>query len=180
MEEAGAIMIGKTNCDAWAHGASGENSDYGPTKNPWNKEYVPGGSSSGSAVAVSAGMSLISVGTDTGGSVRQPANFCGVVGLKPTYGAISRYGVIAMASSLDTVGSFGHSIEDVETIFNTIKGEDGLDATVRNFQASSSKSQTNSKSKITIGVAKEYFAGGLDKEVENNINEAIKIYKKLE
>ena len=179
MEEAGAIMIGKTNCDAWAHGASGENSDYGPTKNPWNKEYVPGGSSSGSAVAVSAGMSLISVGTDTGGSVRQPANFCGVVGLKPTYGAISRYGVIAMASSLDTVGSFGHSIEDVETIFNTIKGEDGLDATVRNFQASSSKSQTNSKSKITIGVAKEYFMKGLDHEVEENVNKAVDFFKKM-
>jgi aspartyl-tRNA(Asn)/glutamyl-tRNA(Gln) amidotransferase subunit A len=171
-DKAGAIMIGKTNCDAWAHGASGENSDFGPTKNPWNKEYVPGGSSSGSATSVAAGLSLIATGTDTGGSIRNPANFCGIVGLKPTYGAVSRYGVIAMASSLDSIGCFGHTVEDVETIFNVTKGEDGYDSTVVNY-----KSQiTNHKPKI--GIPKEYFADGLDEEVKKSVLEVIEIYKK--
>ncbi len=173
LETAGTIMIGKTNCDAWAHGASGENSDFGASKNPWNKEYVPGGSSSGSAAAVASGMSLVAMGTDTGGSIRQPANFCGVVGLKPTYGAVSRYGVIAMASSLDTMGSFGHTIEDVETIFNITKGQDGLDATVVNFET------PKKTGKITLGIAKEYFMEGLDKEVEENVNKAVEIFKKM-
>ena len=173
LEAAGTIMIGKTNCDAWAHGASGENSDFGVTKNPWNKEYVPGGSSSGSAVAVSSGMSLIAMGTDTGGSVRQPANFCGLVGLKPTYGAISRYGVIAMASSLDTIGSFGHTVEDVEIMFNVLKGPDNLDSTVIDSRFKIPDSR------FTIGIAKEYFMKGLNKEVENNVNKAIEVFKKM-
>jgi len=172
MNKAGAIMIGKTNCDAWAHGASGENSDFGPAKNPWNKEYVPGGSSSGSAVAVSGGLSLIATGTDTGGSTRQPANFCGIVGLKPTYGAISRYGVIAMASSLDTIGSFGRTVSDVETIFNVIKGPDGLDSTVIDFKAAEKK-------KFRLGIAKEFFMEGLDKEVESSFLETKKVFEGL-
>lgn len=173
MEAAGAITIGKTNCDAWAHGASGENSDFGPTLNPWNKKYVPGGSSSGSAASVAAGLSLVATGTDTGGSIRQPANLTGVVGFKPTYGAVSRYGVIAMSSSLDSMGSFGHTTEDVETIFNVVKGEDGLDSTVVNskFQAS--------KSKLKIGIPKEYFIKGLDHEVEQKVIEASKIFEKI-
>jgi aspartyl-tRNA(Asn)/glutamyl-tRNA(Gln) amidotransferase subunit A len=169
-KKAGAIMIGKTNCDAWAHGASGENSDFGPTLNPWNEEYVPGGSSSGSACAVASGMSLIATGTDTGGSIRQPANFCGVTGLKPTYGAVSRYGVVAMASSLDSIGCFGHTVADVEAIFNVIKGEDGFDSTVKNVQ------YQKPKDKLKIGIPKEYFAEGLDKEVEKSIREVIKIF----
>ncbi len=173
LEKAGAIVIGKTNCDAWAHGASGENSDYGPTKNPWNKDYVPGGSSSGSAASIASGMSLISLGTDTGGSTRQPANFCGIVGLKPTYGAISRYGVIAMASSLDTVGSFAHSIDDIEIMFDILRGEDGYDATVKNFIPS------RKTKNIKLGIAKEYFNEGLDREVKESIDEVIKTYKKL-
>ena len=173
LEDAGTIMIGKTNCDAWAHGASGENSDFGPTRNPWNKEYVPGGSSSGSAAAVSAGLSLVAMGTDTGGSTRQPANFCGLVGLKPTYGAISRYGVIAMASSLDTMGSFGHTVDDVEAMFNVLKGEDGFDASVINFES------PKKKTRYTLGIAKEFFVKGLDREVEDAVTRAIEVFKKM-
>ena len=172
MEKAGAIMIGKTNCDAWAHGASGENSDFGPTLNPWNKEYVPGGSSSGSATSVAAGLSLVATGTDTGGSIREPANFCGVVGFKPTYGVVSRYGVIAMASSLDTVGSFGHTVEDVEAIFNVTKGPDGFDSTVANYQPRATDH------KLKIGIPEEYFIKGLDKEVEESVLEASKVFEK--
>lgn len=172
-DSAGAIMIGKLNCDAFAHGASGENSDYGPTKNPWNKEFVSGGSSSGSAAAVSSNMSLISLGSDTGGSTRQPANFCNLVGLKPTYGAISRYGVIAMSSSLDTVGSFAHTVDDIEIMFDVLRGEDGLDGTVKNFV------KPEIKKKFKLGIAKEFFMDGLDKEVEQMINEVKKTYEKI-
>jgi aspartyl-tRNA(Asn)/glutamyl-tRNA(Gln) amidotransferase subunit A len=175
IENAGGITIGKVNCDAFAHGASGENSDYGSTKNPWSKDCVPGGSSSGSAASVSANMSLISLGSDTGGSVRQPANFCNLVGLKPTYGAISRYGVIAMSSSIDTVGSFAHTIDDTEIILDVLKGEDGFDGVVKNFE----KSKTERNRKIKLGIAKEYFNEGLDKEVEKTIQEVINTYKKL-
>ena len=131
IEAAGAIPIGKLNCDAFAHGSSGENSDFGVTKNPWNKKYVSGGSSSGSGAVLSANMSLISTGTDTCGSIRLPANYNYAVSLKPTYGAVSRYGVIAMASSLDTVGPLGRCVDDVETVFNVIKGKDGLDGNVK-------------------------------------------------
>ena len=172
LEEAGAIKLGKVNCDAWAHGASGENSDFGSTQNPWNKNYVSGGSSSGSAASVASGMSLVAMGTDTGGSVRQPANFCGIVGLKPTYGAISRFGVVSMASSLDTIGSFGHTIDDVETVFDVVRGEDGFDSTVKNFTP-------KKRTKLRLGIAKEYFMQGLDKEVEDSIEEVIKVYKSL-
>lgn len=173
MDASGAITIGKTNCDAWAHGASGENSDFGPTLNPWNKEYVPGGSSSGSAAAVAAGLSLVATGTDTGGSIREPANFCGIVGLKPTYGAVSRYGIIAMASSLDSVGSFGHTVSDVETIFNTVKGPDGFDSTVAEGKSSKKEGR-----KLKIGIPKEYFVSGIDPEVENAVIEASKVFEK--
>lgn len=172
IEDAGAITLGKANCDAWAHGASGENSDFGPTLNPWNKEYVPGGSSSGSAVAVAAGLSLVATGTDTGGSIRQPANLSGVTGLKPTYGAVSRYGIIAMASSLDCPGAFGWTVEDVETMFNVMKGEDGFDGTVKNEQ---SKKKSG---KLKIGIPKEYFIDGVDKEVEKAVLNASEVFKK--
>jgi aspartyl-tRNA(Asn)/glutamyl-tRNA(Gln) amidotransferase subunit A len=175
MEKAGAIMLGKANQDAWAHGSSGENSDFGSTKNPHNIEYVPGGSSSGSAVSVAAEFSLIATGTDTGGSVRNPANFCGVVGLKPTYGAISRYGVIAMASSLDTVGLLTNSTNDAKQVFDVIKGVDFRDATV------ASETQRDKKQKINykIGVPKEYFINGLDNEVEKAVSDAKTKFEKL-
>lgn len=173
LEEAGAIMLGKANCDAWAHGSSGENSDFGPTRNPYNKEFVPGGSSSGSAASVAADFSLIATGTDTGGSVRCPASFCGVVGLKPTYGAVSRYGVIAMASSLDTVGHITKNVFDSKKVFEVIKGEDGYDSTVVNSKFE------NPKSKLRIGIPKEYFIEGLDSEVEKSIMDAKKKFEKL-
>ncbi len=173
VDKSGGIMIGKLNCDAFAHGASGENSDYGPTLNPWNKEYVPGGSSSGSAATLASNMSLVSLGSDTGGSTRQPANFCNLVGLKPTYGAISRYGVIAMSSSLDTVGTFAHTVDDMEILFDTLRGEDGFDGTVKNF------AKPVSKTKYKLGIAKEYFNSSLDSEVEKMINEVKKTYEKI-
>jgi aspartyl-tRNA(Asn)/glutamyl-tRNA(Gln) amidotransferase subunit A len=172
IENAGGIMIGKLNCDAFAHGSSGENSDFGVTKNPWNKEYTSGGSSSGSGAVLSANMSLISTGTDTCGSIRLPANYGYSVSLKPTYGAVSRYGVIAMASSLDTVGPMGRCVDDVETVFKVIKGEDGFDGTVKNSELK------KHNTKFRIGVPKEFFIGGLDKEVETNIHEVINVYKK--
>lgn len=173
LEKAGCILIGKTNCDAWAHGASGENSDFGPTKNPWKKGFVPGGSSSGSAAAVAANFSLIAFGTDTGGSIRQPANFCGVVGLKPTYGAVSRYGIIAMASSLDSVGHFSRSVNDARRVFEITKGEDEYDATVKNHQT-----PNRQMTKLKIGIPKEYFIRGLDKEVEESILKAAAVFRK--
>ncbi len=172
IEGAGGISIGKLNCDAFAHGSSGENSDYGPTLNPWNKEYTAGGSSSGSGAALSAGMSLVTTGTDTCGSIRLPANYNSLVSLKPTYGAVSRYGVISMASSLDTVGPLGHTVGDVETVFNVIKGEDGLDGNVSN-----TKYPINTNAKFTIGIPKEFFVGGLSPEIQSNIDEVIKTYK---
>lgn len=174
LESAGAISIGKLNCDAWAHGASGENSDFGPTKNPWNKEYVPGGSSSGAAAVLAANMSLISLGSDTGGSTRQPANFCNLVGLKPTRGAISRYGVIAMSSSIDTVGSFTHSVDDMEIMFDVLRGEDGLDGIAKDFK------KREIKSKFRIGIAKEYFTEGLESEVHQMIDDVRKTFEAMD
>lgn len=173
IEEAGTILLGKTNCDAWAHGASGENSDFGPTKNPWNREFVPGGSSSGSAAATAANLTLVATGTDTGGSIRQPANFCGVFGLKPTYGAVSRYGVIAMASSLDSMGVFGRNTDDIESVFKVTRGQDGFDSTV---VASDWKSSENKK--LKIGIPEEYFIKGIDREVEEKVREAAKLFEK--
>ncbi|WKZ25870.1 MAG: Asp-tRNA(Asn)/Glu-tRNA(Gln) amidotransferase subunit GatA [bacterium] len=172
LENAGAIPLGKLNCDAFAHGSSGENSDFGVTKNPWNEEYIAGGSSSGSGAVLSANLSLISTGTDTCGSIRLPANYNHIVSLKPTYGAISRYGVIAMASSLDTVGPLGHTTLDVETVFNVLKGEDGFDGTVKNYDAGQVKT-----SKLKIGVPKEFFIKGLSLEIEKDIQEVISVFK---
>jgi aspartyl-tRNA(Asn)/glutamyl-tRNA(Gln) amidotransferase subunit A len=179
LEDAGAIIIAKANCDAWAHGSSGENSDFGPTKNPYNTDYVPGGSSSGSAVSVASQMSLVSMGTDTGGSIRLPASFTNTVGLKPSYGAVSRYGVIAMASSLDSIGHFTHTVEDSRKIFNVTAGVDGFDSTVSDHKSASAK-HSEGGSKYKIGIPKEYFVEGLDSEIKTKIDEVIKIYKDLD
>lgn len=180
LHENGASVIGKTNCDEFAMGSSGENSAYGVTKNPWDVTKVPGGSSSGSAVAVASGMSVFSLGTDTGGSVRQPASLCGVVGLKPTYGRVSRYGLIAMASSLDQVGIFTKSVEDAAIALEWISGEDGYDSncTGSKFEILNLKLETNLKG-VRVGVPKEYFSKGIDLGVKEVVTKAIKKLEEL-
>ncbi len=177
LKDAGAIIIGKTNCDAWAHGSSGENSDYGPSKNPYNMEYVPGGSSSGSAVAVAADMSLAASGTDTGGSIRLPAGFCNIVGLKPTYGRVSRYGVISMASSLDTIGHFTKTVEDNALYLQITAGKDGKDSTTPSKNVPDYiKDISKGVKGLKIGIPKEYFIEGLNPEVKKVTDQALKFY----
>lgn len=171
-------VIGKTNCDEFAMGSSGENSAYGPTLNPWNTQNVAGGSSSGSAVAVAADLCVFSLGTDTGGSIRQPASLCGVVGLKPSYGRVSRYGSIAMASSLDQIGPFTKSVTDARTVLEWITGGDKYDSNCKNEKFLSSK-KLNDLKNIKVGVPKEYFGEGLDSGVKDVINKAIKKLEEL-
>lgn len=179
LENSGAIIIGKTNCDAWAHGSSGENSDYGPTKNPWNEAYVPGGSSSGSAVSVAAKMTFASMGSDTGGSIRLPASFCDVVGLKPTYGRVSRYGIIAMASSLDSIGHFTKNIEDSALMLSITAGKDKNDATMPNERVDDYESYLERGVKgLKIGIPKEYFTQGSDKGIKDKIEKSVKSLEK--
>lgn len=178
LKSAGAIIIGKTNLDAWAHGSSGENSDFGPSKNPYNVEYVPGGSSSGSAVAVAADMCLAANGTDTGGSIRLPASFTNTVGLKPTYGRVSRYGVIAMASSLDSIGHFTKTVEDNALYLQVTAGNDLHDATtpqkeVPNYTENIAKGVKGLK----IGVPKEYLIDGIDPLIKSATEKALKFYE---
>jgi len=171
LKSAGVIFLGKTNMDEFAMGSSTENSAYGATKNPNDLERVPGGSSGGSAAAVAADECVFSLGSDTGGSIRQPASFCGVVGFKPTYGAVSRYGVMAMASSLDQIGPLAKNVADCKMVFDIIKGKDARDATSADFPAAISyKLKADS---LKIGLPKEYFAKGLDSEVEKSVKAAI-------
>lgn len=178
--DAGAIIIGKTNLDAWAHGSSGENSDYGSTKNPWNLKFVPGGSSSGSAAAVSAQMCLGATGTDTGGSVRLPASFCNLVGLKPTYGRVSRYGVVAMASSLDAIGHLTRDVTDSAILLKITGGKDQNDATTskRDVQEYLENLKKGIKD-IKIGLPKEYFVEGMDKRIVERLKDVFKTLGKL-
>jgi len=173
LKDLGAVILGKTNLDEFAMGASTENSGFGPTKNPHDLTRVPGGSSGGSAAAVAANMAVYASGSDTGGSIRQPASFCGVVGLKPTYGAVSRYGLIAFASSLDQIGPITKTVEDCQIVFEAISGEDELDSTSVKFRSDSSKLDIK---KLKIGVPKEYFVKGMDLKVEKVVKEAIKKY----
>lgn len=179
LKEAGAIILGKTNLDAWAHGSSGENSDFGPTKNPYHTAYVPGGSSSGSPVALAADMALASTGTDTGGSIRLPASFTNTVGLKPTYGRVSRYGVIAMASSLDCIGHFTKTVEDNALFLQVTAGKDNHDATMPPKEVPSyTKNITKGVKGLRIGVPKEYFIEGLDARIKEKILAALTFYEK--
>ncbi len=176
----GAVMIGKTNMDEFAMGSSTENSAYQLTHNPWNLETIPGGSSGGSAAVVSADTAICSLGSDTGGSIRQPAALCGVVGMKPTYGRVSRYGLVAFASSLDQIGPFTKDVTDCALVLNAICGKDEMDSTsvdvpVPNF----TQSLINDVKGLKIGVPKEYFAEGLDTEVADCVHAAIGEFEKL-
>lgn len=174
LKEAGAIIIGKNNCDAWAHGGSTENSDFGVTHNPWDLNRVPGGSSGGSTACVAALEAPISIGTDTGGSIRQPAGYCGVVGMKPTYGLCSRYGLIAMASSLDVPGPITKNVYDNALILSILAGADSKDATTKGSKPKDYLSEIEKGIKgVRVGVPKEYFGKGLNSEVKKVIESAI-------
>ncbi len=180
LEEAGAVLIGKTNCDEFAMGSSNENSAYGPVKNPWNTERVPGGSSGGSAVAVAAGMATGALGSDTGGSVRQPASLCGVVGLKPTYGRVSRYGLIAFGSSLDQIGPLANSVEDAALLLQTIAGHDASDSTSSKIETGDYVARLGEDVRgLRVGVPREYYGEGLDPEVRERIESAIKKFEEM-
>lgn len=178
LKDAGAILIGKNNMDAWAHGSSTETSDYGTTLNPWDTSKLPGGSSGGCTAAVASDEVIASLGTETAGSIRQPASWCGVVGLKPTYGRVSRYGVIAMGSSLDCPGPISKTVYDSALILSVISGRDNLDATTLpiNFQNYEESLQENIRD-LTIGYSDDYFEG-VDKKVQEKVFEIISLLTK--
>jgi aspartyl-tRNA(Asn)/glutamyl-tRNA(Gln) amidotransferase subunit A len=180
LREQGAVFVGKANTDEFAMGSSTENSAYGTTRNPWRTTTVPGGSSGGPAAAVAAGEAIVSLGSDTGGSIRQPAGFCGVVGVKPTYGRVSRYGLIAFGSSLDQIGPFARSVEDAAIVLEAIAGQDPLDATsapvpVPNFRAGLGGDLRGTR----IGVAQEYTVSGMEAGVEAVVGAAVKCLEEL-
>ncbi len=177
LKEKAAVILGKTNLDEFAMGSSTENSAFGATRNPHDLIRVPGGSSGGSAAAVAANECVYALGSDTGGSIRLPASFCGVVGLKPTYGAVSRYGLIAFASSLDQIGPITKTAQDCKTVFEAIKGKDGLDST--SIETPKIKNLKFKIENLRIGIPKEYFVKGIEPEVEKVIKAAIKKYEEM-
>ncbi|CAN5577343.1 Asp-tRNA(Asn)/Glu-tRNA(Gln) amidotransferase subunit GatA [soil metagenome] len=180
LRAADAVLFGKTNMDEFAMGSSTENSAYKTTRNPWDITRIPGGSSGGSAAAVAACQAPVSLGTDTGGSIRQPASLCGLVGIKPTYGRVSRYGLIAYASSLDQVGSFSHDVADCALMLEAIAGHDSRDSTsVKEAVPAYSKTLNDPVKGLKIGVPREFFGEGLDSEVEAAIKQSLKEYEKL-
>lgn len=179
LKEAGMVLLGKTNMDAWAHGSSTETSDYGATKNPWNTAHLPGGSSGGAAATVASDETIAAIGSETAGSIRQPASWCGVVGLKPTYGRVSRYGVVAMGSSLDSPGPITKTVRDSALILQILAGKDPLDATTSPKRVPDYlKNIKNKISGIKIGVSDDYFEG-VNEEVKTKVNDAIKVLEKL-
>jgi len=180
IEEANAIILGKTNMDEFAMGGSTENSAFFITKNPVNLDKVPGGSSGGSAAAVAGKMAPISLGSDTGGSIREPASFCGIVGMKPTYGLVSRYGLVAFASSLDQIGPFSKTVRDNAVLLTAIAGHDEMDSTSANVENKDyEKALVNDVKGLKIGVPKEYFGEGINEEVRASLEKAIEKYKEL-
>ncbi|MFP4222267.1 MAG: Asp-tRNA(Asn)/Glu-tRNA(Gln) amidotransferase subunit GatA [Phormidium sp.] len=183
LEAAGAVLLGKTNLDEFAMGSSTENSAYQVTANPWDTARVPGGSSGGSAAAVAADEAVVALGSDTGGSIRQPASFCGVVGMKPTYGLVSRYGLVAYASSLDQIGPFGRTVEDAATLLEAIAGYDPRDSTSLKVEiphySRAVKPNLKPKGRLRVGIIQETFGKGLDPEVETAVKAAIEVLQEL-
>jgi aspartyl-tRNA(Asn)/glutamyl-tRNA(Gln) amidotransferase subunit A len=180
MEAAGAVILGKTNCDEFAMGSSNENSAFHPVHNPRDLSRVPGGSSGGSAAAVAADMAVVALGSDTGGSIRQPASFCGVVGLMPTYGRVSRYGLIAFASSLDRIGPLARTVKDAAIVLGTIAGRDPMDSTSADLPVPDYAAEIEKPVRgLKLGVAQEYFGDGLEDEVRHAVESAIDRLKSL-
>lgn len=176
LRSAGAIFLGRTNMDEFAMGSSTESSHWGPTKNPWDTTKIPGGSSGGSAAAVAGGFAPCALGSDTGGSVRQPASMCGIVGLKPTYGRVSRYGLMSLASSLDQIGPFARTVEDVSLIMQVIEGADPKDATSVNLPSTTAPELLETDlAGIKLGIPKEYFLEGMDEQVKKTVLDAVDV-----